>query len=401
MATRMNTTRLSLILALLASGCEGGMVGDGSGAGIDADAGDVDAGSVADVDGGGGGGAGDADAGLVTAGTVPPGVLFFDGFDYAVARDATGKFAADGPFVAHGWSGGKDAVLNGSGAGGWLYTSATVVGSNEALPGVDSTHALVVECGAGTFASVIEGVWRQTDFYLQFGNPAEGSLDTIPADVWIQQWMFIADAGNQRSLFPPTQRLGKWFYPTRNGYPSTDLEWLFSLSGVVVDSEVVVGGASQEVHIDSTSVGVQIKVTDTDNDIYTDERPDGTTTLGSSGTDPDRLQPITAGQWFLLRVHVDHTTAPGLFETWIQPRGGDWIKIVDSASTAVDWEPTSADGHRGMRFPTTMSNWYQEPELQTTHGDWWIYIDDFAMARGVNSGGAGVADLPSYATTTP
>jgi len=290
-------------------------------------------------------------------------------------------------------------VLNGSGAGGWIYTATAVPGSTDPLPGVDSTHALVIECGAGTFANVIDGAWRQTDFYLQYGDPEAGSLDTIPADVWIQQWMFIADSGTQRSLFPPTQRLGKWFYPTRDGYPSGDLEWLASLSGVVVDSEGVVGGASAEVGIGYSSVGFNLNLHAADG-IYTDDRPDGRATLGSSGTDPNRLTPIGPGQWFLLRMHVDHSSSPGVAEAWIQPRGGEWIKVMDSASAVVSWQPESAEGHRGMRFPTTMSNWYQEPEQQTTHGDWWIYIDDFAMARGEHSGGNGIADLPSYAATS-
>ena len=50
-----------------------------------------------------------------------------------------------------------------------------------------------------------------------------------------------------------------------------------------------------------------------------------------------------------------------------------------------------------MRMPTTMSNWYQNPAGQTTHGDWWVYLDDLAIARGVHAGGSGIDDLPSYA----
>jgi hypothetical protein len=85
-------------------------------------------------------------------------------------------------------------------------------------------------------------------------------------------------------------------------------------------------------------------------------------------------------------------------EVWIRPRDGEWIKTIDTLTSAVvEWNPVNTtDGHRGLRFPTTMSNWYQEPEMQTTHGDWWVYIDDFAIARGVHAGGGGEADLPQY-----
>ena len=74
-----------------------------------------------------------------------------------------------------------------------------------------------------------------------------------------------------------------------------------------------------------------------------------------------------------------------------------WIELSNtSTSPVVSWTPANTQGHRAMRFPTTMSNWYQEIAQQTTHGDWWIYIDDFAMARGTNAGGNGAADLPLY-----
>jgi hypothetical protein len=328
---------------------------------------------------------------------VPDGVLFFDGFDYLVERDADGKFGPDGSFGAHGWSWGKDAVQDGPGAGGWLYTTPDVPGDRVGLPGVDSTHALCVEAKAGTYAGVIEGIWRQTDFYLQYGDVEGGALDTIPADVWIQQWTFVADTPEAPSLFPPTTRLGKWFYPTRNGYPSTDLEWLFGFTGVLLDSEVVDQGSSANIDIGFTSLASHFALTDADGTIFTDGRPDATTTLGHAGTDPGYLTEITANAWWLVRMHVDHTVNPGIVEVWIRPREGEWVKTVDTTtSDVVDWNPQSTEGHRGLRFPTTMSNWYQNPEGQTTHGDWWIYVDDFAIAAGEHAGGGGEADLPQY-----
>jgi hypothetical protein len=329
---------------------------------------------------------------------VPDGVLFFDGFDYEVAREAEDKFGAEGTFGSHGWVWGKDAVLNGEGAGGWLYTAADVPGATEPLPGVDSTRVLCIESGAGTYAGVIENEWRQTDFYLQYGDTDAGPLDTIPADVWIQHWMYIADTPEQPSLFPPTTRLGKWFYPTRNSYPSNDLEWLFAQTGVLIDSEVQSMGSSAPVDIGYKSLAEHLALTDTDGTIYTDGRPDATSTLGHAGSDRSHLTAITANAWWLLRVHIDHTVVPGVVEVSIRQQDGDWIDIIDTATSAVvEWTPVNTtDGHRGLRWPTTMSNWYQEGNQQTTHGDWWIYIDDFAIAAGVHAGGEGDADLPQY-----
>lgn len=329
---------------------------------------------------------------------VPDGVLFFDGFDYDVQRDASDKFGAEGAFFAHGWVWGKDAVQNGTGAGGWLYTADAVPGSTEPLPGVASTRVLCIESGAGTYAGVIEGNWRQTDFYLQYGDTDAGPLDTIPTDVWIQHWMYIADTPEQPSLFPPTARLGKWFYPTRASYPSNDLEWLFAQTGVMIDSEVQDMGSSAQVDIGFTSLAEHLVLTDTDGTIYTDGRPDAASTLGHAGSDPSHLTPMTANAWWLLRVHIDHSAVPGVVEVSIRREDGDWIDIVDTETSAfVEWTPVNTtDGHRGLRWPTTMSNWYQEGNQQTTHGDWWIYIDDFAIAAGVHAGGEGEADLPQY-----
>jgi hypothetical protein len=366
----------------------------GTGAGDDAD--DADSGDDTADDGD------DTDAddsgGSPGEAFVPDGVLFFDGFDYEVEREAMDKFGAEGTFGAHGWVWGKDAVLNGTGAGGWLYTADAVPGASEPLPGVDSTRVLCIESGAGTYAGTIDGNWRQTDFYLQYGDTDAGPLDTIPTDVWIQHWMYIADTPEQPSLFPPTTRLGKWFYPTRNSYPSNDLEWLFAQTGVMIDSEVQSMGSSAQLDIGFTSLAEHIVLTDTDGTIYTDGRPDAASTLGHAGSDPTHLTAITANAWWLLRVHIDHSAIPGVVEVSIRQQGGDWIDIVDTATSAfVEWTPVNTtDGHRGLRWPTTMSNWYQEGNEQTTHGDWWIYIDDFAIAAGEHAGGEGEADLPQY-----
>lgn len=331
---------------------------------------------------------------------VPDGVLFFDDFEYDVTRDQSGKFEPGSAFLTAGWSWGKDAVLNGTGASGWLYTATTIPGFAGSMPGVESARALVVESGAGTFAPTLspDTQWRQTDFYLQYGDVMSGSLDTIPSDVWFQHWIYIADDPAQPSLFPPTARLGKWIYPTRYLYPSQDLEWLFSGVGVTLDSEHAMFGSSNQIDIGVKSLSFALNLTDSDGNIFTDPAfADATSTLGNSGADPNYLTPISANQWWLLRLHIDHSSTPGVVEAWIRPHGGEWIKIMDTTTSAtVVWTPASAEGHRGFRFPTTMNNWYQEGNTATTHGDWWIYIDDFAIAAGVNAGGQGDADLPFY-----
>ncbi len=401
----MKTIRfLPPVLLVLAFGCDDSATDSGiggSGGSLAIVGGSTGDGASAPTGGSPGSGAGSATGGGPGAGgapTVPGGVLFFDDFEYDVGRETADKFVAGSAFVDAGWSYGKDAVLNGPGAGGWLYTVTSAPGTDEAFPGVDSARALVVESGAGTYAGVIEGNWRQTDFYLQYGDTEAGPLDTIPSDVWFQHWLYIADASPQVSLFPPTPRLGKWIYPTRNGFPSNDLEWLFSMNGIVIDSETESGGSAAGVDIGQKSLGLAFNLTDSDDNIYTAPAfAYAQTTLGSSGTDPNRLTPLSANQWWLVRVHIDHSSANGVVEVSARPRGGDWIELTDTETSAtVEWTPSNTEGHRGFRFPTTMSNWFQEGNQQTTHGDWWIYIDDFAIARGVNAGGNGVDDLPSY-----
>ncbi len=290
-------------------------------------------------------------------------------------------------------------MLNGPGAGGLLYTATSIPGFTGSFPGLNSTRVLAVEAKAGTGASCISpGGWCQTDFYLEYGDTNAGSFDTVPTDVWFQHWIYVADAVPQRSLFPPTGRLGKWIYPTRNSYPSSNLEWLLNLSGVMIDDETVMGGSGNELDIGMTSLAVQLNLTDTDGNIFTDGRAYALGTLGYAGTAPGRLTPMTANQWWLMRIHIDHSVTPGVVEMWIRPRTGAFVKTIDTAATThVQWNPVNrTQGHRGFRFPTTMNNYYQNPSAQTTHGDWWIYIDDFAIARGVHAGGRGVDDLPSY-----
>ena len=398
------TPLLPALFLVLAMGCDdaaddaGG--GPDSGGGPSNEAGSSNDGAAAATGGApaSGGSSTGGGPGIGGAPHVPDGVMFFDDFEYDVGRDSADKFVPGSAFVNAGWSWGKDAVLNGTGAGGWLYTATSAPGSSEPFPGVGSSRALVVESGAGTYAGVIEGTWRQTDFYLQYGNTETSGLDTIPSDVWFQHWLYIADASPQVSLFPPTPRLGKWIYPTRNGYPSQDLEWLFSMTGVGVDSEVAYLGSSNMVDIGQKSLGFHFNLTDTDNNIFTDPAfADATASLGSCGDDPNRLSPLSPSQWWLLRIHIDHSGPEGVVQVWARPRDGAWIRLADTTtSDTVVWNPTSADGHRGFRFPTTMSNWYQEGNQQTTHGDWWIYVDDFAIARGVNAGGNGETDLPVY-----
>ncbi|MBX7082140.1 MAG: hypothetical protein K1X88_23230 [Nannocystaceae bacterium] len=341
-------------------------------------------------------GAGESSGGD-TGAHVPGGVLFFDDFEYDVGHDDAGKFEPGAPFVNAGWSWGKDAIEGGTGAGGWLYTADAIPGFEGAMPGVGSSRVLCVQSGAGSYAGVIDGAWRQTDFYLQYGDPQEGSLETIPADVWFQQWIYIADTPDQPSLFPPTTRAGKWIYPTRNAYPSTDLEWLMSISGVLVDSETQSMGSSNEIDVGKKSLGFHFNLTDDDNDLYLDDRPYATGELGHSGAGDEHLQMLDVNHWWLMRMHVDHTGDVGVAQVSVRPYGGDWIDLVDTTSSAaVQWHPISHEGHRGLRFPTTINNYYQDPADMTTEGDWWIYIDDFAIAAGVNAGGNGVDDLPQY-----
>jgi hypothetical protein len=288
---------------------------------------------------------------------VPNGVTFYDDFDYIVNREGdTGTV-----FMDNGWSGYKAENLTGSHAG-YLYTVDQIPGYSGPFPGRNSTQVLAIENASATFNS-------QSDFYLQYGNP-DVANEQIPGNVWFQFWLYpnyYDDPNDQNDQLSGFDVGFKFIYPTNDPYPSQTEKWIWSP-----------GAASAEPYWDM--IGDDINPS---RDLYS--RLGGTHSsknyayaesynawkLGHT----DLSERIVHNRWTLVKIHIDTSQSPGSYEMWLKPLGGEWVKVVEWIEGITDgftW-PISADqlgGHRAFRMPTTVN-----PNF-----NWWIYMDDFAMA---------------------
>lgn len=314
--------------------------------------------------------------------TVPPGVLFFDDFDYTVTRAAAAN-DADGPvqFVNQGpWAAYKDWRTGQESAGGYLYTVDSVPGYDGPLPGGPG-RTLCIEClaGSGLTGSPI----RETDFYLQM-FPEDGAEGALPADVWFQYWMFTNDnpAVSQESRF---DNGSKWLYPSRVGYPVPveEVAWLLSRSARSGEK----GDASAWDTVNTNS-GESYPV------VYSDAL-----VVNPFGDDPNNVgrnvstQVIPPNQWVLVKVHLDLSGPQGAWEEWQRPMNGSWTKTAEwigGVTPGFSWPLSANDnlGHKCLRFPTTM-RWRDYGGGDIRGGDSWTYKRSFAMA-------GSEADLPTY-----
>ena len=82
----------------------------------------------------------------VAADDAPGSPLFFDDFNYSMARGASdaAKIAA---VQAAGWAYIKDEARN-DGAAGYLYTATAVPGDSQPIPGLSGTGSLLLAKGS-------------------------------------------------------------------------------------------------------------------------------------------------------------------------------------------------------------------------------------------------------------
>lgn len=299
---------------------------------------------------------------------------FFDDFDYVVNRDDPGSLT-DNPFTTRPgapWDACKSLQFGETGAKGYLYTTTEIEGFPGIAPSVSGSGRVL--CAEFLGASL-----GQTDCYLQIGSES-GGVNFLPADIWIQFWVYFQNYGSQAGDANDM----KFLYPSQTVYPRPANEmWLsvFKSNCLVPYSASAPPGS---------------------NGFFIVEHPELANWTGApswdafklSHTDANPPTPITENGWRLVRMHYDMSgvTVPGgIAEGWVRDYGSatflkymEWIHGAIVAGSQFNWPLPNNDGAKMLRLFTT------------TEGDFFLYMSDFAIAAGVNSGGNGVDDLPVY-----
>ncbi|MCP9468691.1 MAG: hypothetical protein NNA31_01690 [Nitrospira sp.] len=270
-------------------------------------------------------------------------LVFFDDFEYDVARSATD---AELQFRAHGWT---DAKANNSyfdrGAG-YLYTRVDLL---------RNSRVLVMESLPSTAYDPPNFPNRQTDYWLKYG--AENApLTTVPANVWFQFWTYATPESRFDS--------SKFIYPCRGPYPCTTerFAWLFGWHNVTgTEDNLIEAPAGGRFWLLRAPLATNRAVPEWNQDkLYQNLNP----------------IPLLAGRWYQVRIHVDTSRAQGIYEVWIRERGNPWIKVsewIGGVTPSFEWPISTAErvGNRVVAMPTTVN---EEDSI--------VYLDDFAMATG-------------------
>lgn len=282
-----------------------------------------------------------------TGGGGPPPVeigrlLLFDDFEYDVDRSATD---AEQQFQVRGWT---DAKANNSRWGrgnGYLYTR---------FDAVRNSRVLVMESLPSTAPNPPAFPYRQTDYWVKYGRE-DAPLDTVPADIWIQFWLYAT----------PESRFhrSKFIYPCRGPYPCTTerFAWLI--------------GWHHECGTDEDPRLAQ------EGEWFWSVRAPLANNHVVPEWDRDKLYqnlgclPMQRGQWYQFRFHINTSNAQGVYESWVRTRGSStWTKLaewVGGVTPNFVWAIPEAErvGNRVIAMPTTVN---EEDSI--------IYLDDFAMA---------------------
>lgn len=318
---------------------------------------------------------------IVAGGGDPGSPLFFDDFDYVVGRNDA-QSAAEDVFQLNGWN--AAALSNGTGEShGYLYTVTTIDGFSGTLPG-SSTRSLAMESypNNGSDTSFL-----QADYWLQFGDEATGVQGDLPADIWIQYWIYLQDdAGSGHVSTYPNRN--KFLYPVTTSHPGNSnpgegavtIGWLFIMGAQGYESAF---GPTNENYIGLQAYGADKDTTsgvpDPDNNLHQN--------LNSKR--------IAANEWTLVKLHIDISGTQGTYEAWLRAQDepsftkvAEWIGGVTTNFTWPTYAETRA-GHRILRCPTTENANPGNNPARDGDGDHFKYLRDFAMATSE-------ADLPTY-----
>ncbi len=304
--------------------------------------------------------------------------IIFDDFEYEVDRDTVDdalNFRSDGLGV---WDDVKSAQNTGQdGARGYLYTVDAIPGFSGEFPS-GGDRVMCMEFLPDT----LEG---QTDAYLVIGDTA-AAQDTIPANHWIQFWIYVNNYGDQTTQWSTAG--SKWLYPCINGDPSCSPSYV-SYLGLM---KPISYNPFNETAI-SNRVYHVLECTGCD---YTPGEEPGVWKLGHN------IEPLAGliypNQWVLVKIHVDHSgtadgVAPGqgVYEEWHMPQGQAYFtKVAEwkgGVTTDFTWDVTTMGagysvGNKSFKLGTTFNDY-----------DAWIYVDDFAIASSEDL-------LPTYIPTS-
>lgn len=393
------------------------------------------------------------------AANSPGNPAFFDDFNYTIDRNDNGGglyTAIDNPIITANpnYTRVKSNQFGESGAHGWLYTVTSIPGYAGVIPGLTGGHALCFEAlgnslnypiagrinytdgvttgttnfysAAATFtlddpnaarhihvkSGANAGVYRivgfidahnvtlanpfgtggaqsaidfdilalgQTDCYIQLGQEF-GPLNAFGADIWLQAWVYEGVGDLVQT---------KFFYPTYDTFPrAPEQMWLLDLrefSDLPYDSYPPTG---HNMHIMGEHGS-------SNNHLYADWQGspyERWWRMGANDANPPSY--LQGGVFKLVKIHIDISglsQTGGIFEVWMRSMGDpNWTKTHDwtsgniVAGSTFMWNLVNNNGPAAMRLFTTTDN------------DGSIYMADWAIANGVNSGGNGSSDLPTY-----
>lgn len=268
--------------------------------------------------------------------------VFFDDFEYDVARDATDAQVA---FRARGWADVKAINSHFRRGSGYLYTR---------FDPVRHSRVLVLESLPSTAPTPPNFPYRQTDYWVKYGRE-DAPLTTVPANVWFQFWIYAT----------PESRFdrSKFIYPCRGPYPCTRdcFAWLLGWH--------TIAGPDDSRPIQAPTGGWFWSFT---------------APLANNRAVPNynrnklyqnlSATPLLAGRWYQVRIHVDTSGAQGAYELWLREAGQPWLKVAEwigGVTPDFEWPipETERVGNRVFAMPTTVNE-----------ADSIVYLDDFAMA---------------------
>lgn len=288
-----------------------------------------------------------------------------DNFEYEASRTGTGgdAFVNIGP-----WTGVK-SINSTMGRGcGYIYTTNSIPGFSGRFPGNNSNRVAVLEFLPATLNCYVgpgncpnsPGNWLQTDAYLHYGS---NTIGFIPANTWIQFWVYLQRYGNQMSRFYK----GKWLYscPEEGGTcPYGAPDWM----GVFKEE------TSYSPFNESTTAGNTYFSTDTQ----------GSGVIGHNKYSRGGL--LEANKWHLIKINYDmRNSSSGVWRMWKRTQAesaftliAEWVGGVTPGFTYM---PSNTSGQRWLKVGTTLD----------CYDSWWYY-DDFVIATSE-------ADLPTYGSS--
>ncbi len=297
--------------------------------------------------------------------------VFADDFDYVIARTATPTQLQAG-FRAAGWNDAR--AENGTGRNtSYLYTVNSIAGFAGTFPA--GARALAME---GYPNNGNDPSFLQADYWVQYGNEG-GSALTIPANCWIQFWIYLQNFGTQLSRYP---NRNKFLYPVADFFPGNSNP----SSTVTVPWLVLLGAQGYEDAFGPLAenfIGVQA---------FGSNRGDGSDRLYQNVSSAKKL---TANAWHLVKLRLDTSTAAGNVQAWIRTQGdANFTQIMDwrhGITPGFSWVtyPETRNGMKLLRMPTTENANPVNNPLRNGDGTNFKFMQSFALA-------GSEADLPTY-----